>query len=585
MNYLKLMLIFIACFVFHGNISAAGESNWDVVTSLSDLNKKDAQLAIISLGNWPVALDATQVMDASLKTQKFFDAGATHYVSWDTPLWLRLRVKTDETTTAGSWILSFNKPLIEQIEVYTQSEAGFWQKQTAGLFTAHSKWPQRSLSPQFTMPSWSSGEHTVLVRVLHHFPTHFNITLQHAEASARDNQNQFLLAGLLLGLMGLMCIASSIMGAIYRKISYFWYALYVGSSFFACASYIGMANYSFWPNSPWWATNASAAFTMLSMIAQTQFCRSMFIVKNIGTLWKSHGVNAVLLISTALTLLGLYTSSAALGALLLVVVVVVLSAIMLMFVLQALQQNSRTAKLWCVAYVPLILVLALSIIDNLGWIALDWLPYYAPLYALIFEMPVLLMALHLHAKTQHGAAVRKITLASTDPSTGFVISEYFFPTLEKLWDEAESSGQDMAIAYVEVTFNLDYIAMRGKPPPEGTQQRIVRMLRTIIRERDTVVHIRQNLYAILMPDMTLGENLGVRLSRLVAIGAMTDDEIAEDVPVRFHIAATTLHSFAGTVRHLDLALTSKLNEADGWSNKAIRFVRKRPEYSIRSTTF
>jgi two-component system, sensor histidine kinase LadS len=212
------------------------------------------------------------------------------------------------------------------------------------------------------------------------------------------------------------------------------------------------------------------------------------------------------------------------------------------------------------------------------------MPYYAPLYALAFEMPVLLIALHLHAKTLHGAAVRRATLASTDPTTGFVISQHFFSTLEKLCDEAESSGQDIAIAYVEVTFHLDYIAMRGSPPSERTQHRVVKLIRTVIRDQDTVVHIRQNLYAILMPNMTLGENLSVRLSRLVAIGGMTDEEIVEDIPIRFHIAATTLHSFAGTIKHLDDALKSKLNETNGWRNKAIRFVRKRAEYSVRSTS-
>jgi GGDEF domain-containing protein len=583
MNSLRLLLTLFTCLVFHGSINAIEISKLEEATPLTEQLTKNTKLNVISLGNWPVEISAAQVVGVSLQTQAIFDADATHYTSWETPLWLRIRVKANAPISSGSWVLGFNKPLVEQIEVYTQSAEGFWQKQTAGLFTAHSKWPQRSLTPQYVMPAWSVGDHDVLVRVLHHFPTHFNLTLQTAEAAAGNNQNDFLLAGLLLGLMGLMCAASTIMAIIYRNMSYFWYALYVGTCFFACASYIGMANYSFWPNSPWWATNASASLTMCTVIIQTQFCRSMFVTNDMGMTWKRHGVNAILLVSALLTVLSVYTDSAALSASLLVAVIVVLSTTMLKFVIHALKQNSVTAKLWCLAYVPLILVLSLTIIDNLGWVAMSWLTYYAPVYALIFEMPVLLFALHLFAKTKHGEAVRKTTLASTDPSTGFVLSEQFFSTLEKLWDQAEASGQDIAVVYVEVTFHLDYIAMRGKPPPDRTQHRIVRLLRTVIRDQDTVVHVRQNVYAILMPNMPLGENLSIRLSRLIALGGMTDTEIADDIPIRFHIAATTLHSFAGTVQHLDAALRGKLDDTNGWQTKAIRFVRKRAEYSIRST--
>jgi GGDEF domain-containing protein len=583
MSVLRLFLVLIACFVFHGNSHAIEKVNLEEANPLAELNEKNARLSIVSLGNWPVAINAAQVVNASPETQKKFDVNTKHYASWDTPLWLRIRIKADAPTTSGSWVLSFNKPLTEQIEVYTQSNEGFWQKQTAGLFTAHSKWPQRSLAPQFVMPAWPIGNHDVLVRVLHHFPAHFNLMLQTTEATASHNQNEFLLAGFLLGLMGFMCAASIVMGVIYRSASYMWYTLYVGICFFACASYIGMANYMFWPNSPWWATNSSASLTMSTMMAQTQFCRSMFMTNGIGMAWKRHGVSAILLISAILTFFSVYTDSAALGALLFVAVIMALAAVMLMFVVEALKQNSRTAKLWCLAYLPLMLVLALAVIDNLGWLALPWLPYYAPLYALIFEMPVLLIALHLYAKAQYGEAVRKTTLASTDPTTGFVVSQQFFTTLEKLWDEAETSGQDIAIAYVEVTFHLDYIAMRGKPAPERTQLRVVRLLRTVVRDQDTIVQVSQNLYALLMPNLALGENLSVRLSRLVALGGMTDEDVIEDIPIRFHIAATTMYSFAGTGKHLDDALRSKLDEPNGWNNKAIRFVRKRPEYSVRST--
>jgi 7TM diverse intracellular signalling/7TMR-DISM extracellular 2 len=311
MNVFRLVLALIACFFFHGNTYALQGSGVEQAEALGDVANKSVEFQIVSLGNWPVAINAAQIVDASRQTQIKFDPNAMHYASWDTPLWLRIRVSASAPRTSESWVLNFNKPLIEQIEVYTQSAEGFWQKQTAGLFTAHSKWPLQSLTPQFVIPAKLNGNRDVLVRVLHHFPTHFNLTLQTSEAAAANRQNQFLLAGLLLGLMGLMCAASSVMAVIYRNISYIWYALYVGVSFFACASYVGMANYWLWPNSPWWATNASATLTMVTMMAQTQFCRSMFSAKGVGRLWERQGLNVILLLSGLLTLFSVYTDSIA----------------------------------------------------------------------------------------------------------------------------------------------------------------------------------------------------------------------------------------------------------------------------------
>jgi 7TM diverse intracellular signalling/7TMR-DISM extracellular 2 len=540
MNAVKAFLIWLACFLSAGNSHATEKPNPELATPLAELESRNFQVPVVSLGNWPVAINAAQVASASAETQKNFEPNTTHYASWDTPLWLRVRVQVDAPNAPESWVLNFDKPLLEQVEVYTRSADGFWVKQTAGLFTAHGKWPRQSLAPQFPMPAWTAGTHDVLIRVLHNFPIHFALTLKPAAVDAESKQYQFVLVGFLLGLMGLMCLASVAMAVIYRHTSYLWYALYVGVSFFACASYIGIANQSFWPNSPWWATNSSATLTMIAIIIQAQFCRTIFTGNRTLRTQKRWQINVMLLAGVVLTLINLYTDSAKLSALLLLVVIIAFTALMLIIIARARKKDSRIARLWSLAYLPLILTLISAVVENIGWLPAGWLPYYAPLYALVIEMPILMVALHLHAKTQYGITVRKNTLSSIDPTTGFITSTHFLDTLENLCDEAEVEGQDIAIAYIEATLHHDDMTVRRTPPPERTQQRIVRLLRTVSRNQDTVLHAGQNIYAILMPEMTLGESLSVRLSRLVVLGKMSDPGITDDIPIRFHIASTTL---------------------------------------------
>jgi hypothetical protein len=86
--------------------------------------------------------------------------------------------------------------------------------------------------------------------------------------------------------------------------------------------------------------------------------------------------------------------------------------------------------------------------------------------------------------------------------------------------------------------------------------------------------VDKDIYALIMPRMSLGTNLSDRLSRLIALGIMTDKDGQQESPLRFHIAASTARSFAGNSKDLSTALIDKLVQGDAWGQKPIRFVRK-----------
>ncbi len=83
-----------------------------------------------------------------------------------------------------------------------------------------------------------------------------------------------------------------------------------------------------------------------------------------------------------------------------------------------------------------------------GLAPLLWLPYNAVGIAVGFETLVLLVALHLHVKSNHEWYVRQATLVKLDPLTEFSAPLYFPDIPAQLWSQACHMRQDIAVAYI-----------------------------------------------------------------------------------------------------------------------------------------
>jgi GGDEF domain-containing protein len=528
----------------------------------------DAPIAITSLGNWPASLTVDQAAALPASQHTPFDQDAAHPAHWDQPLWLHFRVLAEVPTAAPGWTLELARPYVDRAEFYARTPQGNWQRQVAGDWIPHGLWPVRSLNPQFRVPFLQAGVNDFYVRISNETPLHVAVTVQRTEDVQTQNQHTFLLAGLLLGLMALMFALGSLMALAYRDTTYAWYALYVGLGFFASATYVGISHYAFWPGAALWAhatrwgTDAVIILVTAGMAAQTQFCRALFL-SSVANQRAQRGITAILVLN--IVAMGMYFGPIDLTTRQALFIAVNMAHTLLTvgIVAYAMRQRSFIVRLWCLGYGPLLLVLTLTVLDTFGWYAMPWLPYNATLYALIFEMPVLLIALHLHAKAQHAVQVRDSTLAGTDPLTGFVASDFFHDKASKMWGKAKRDRTDVAVAYVEATSHASRPVLHT-----------VHLLRTVVRTVDTVAHVEKNRFAILMPGMSVGEELSNRLSRLVALGRMADKDHPNAGPVRFRIVASSLGTYAGTWPALHAELLEKFRLPTGWGQRHIRFVKE-----------
>jgi two-component system, sensor histidine kinase LadS len=535
---------------------------------LSQLQTNSASMHLLALDNVHASTTVAQIAAGTAGNFAPFNPDATHEVSWEQPLWLHFRVRADSPTTATAWTLALDKPFIDRVEFYARNAQGGWQMQAAGDWIAHTQWPQRSLNPQFYLPALSVGEHDFYVRVLNLIPLHFSVQLLPSEVAQQNMQRTFSIAALMLGFMALMWLLSSVLALAYRHAAYAWYALYVAINVVLFASYFGIGSYALWRTATWWPEESITLCVMAAMLVQLLFCRAMFLSRRSSP--SLHKTIPAVVLTGCLAIVAYAVFNIIIVQTILFLLVTLTSiALMVASALPALRQRNVVAWLWLLAYVPFLVVVALSVVDGFGWCALPWLPYHSPLYALLFEMPLLLIALHLHAKTLHTDQVRNTTLANIDPATGYVAPHMFTATLETLWQQAQDQWQDMVVAYVLVHQDA---ADPAADYPDVTQ-RTVRALRTIAREQDTIAHIKPQLFALFMPSMALNDALAQRLARLIAVGRIADVNDPPAPTLRFRVVASSKAGFTGTWQQLDASLRKKLHAPSGWSRKSIRYLR------------
>ena len=529
----------------------------------------------------PLDLTVQQIAASLSNDFKPFDEGTTYKLSSDTALWLHFRV-LNNAPKPENWSLVLSKPFIDRAEFYSQDAQGVWRMQLAGSRVPHQQWPIRALTPQFQLPDLSqtsgsasdAGYRDYFLRVQKWIPLRFAAYVQRTDRVGEETQRAFLAIGLMLGLFSFMVVFSSVLFLVYRNTAYVWYAAYAGAALMASASFSGMGAYVFWPVATNWTVISTIVFVLLGMTAQLGFTRAMFVAPNSSRLWRTVSTAALglLLVAVALFLavdtaqvrIALFNSGLVGGF-----------AIIGVLVVRALRHERQVAGLYLLSFVPMLLVMMLTQIEQLGMAALPWLPYFAPLFGLLFELPVLLLALHLHAKKGHALTVQSKTLAQTDPLTGFIASALYFQTLTSMWESARGNGVDLTVVYVKVMGLPAGSVAKAEQGTDRATLRTVRTLRTVARENDSIARVDHQIFVILMPGISLSERLVGKLSRLVALGLMVDPDDPSSSPVKFKIIAASLRSFSSNSRALDAAVKLALAPEGDAPFRVIQFIGKR----------
>jgi hypothetical protein len=242
-----------------------------------------------------------------------------------------------------------------------------------------------------------------------------------------------------------------------------------------------------------------------------------------------------------------------------------------------LLRGELSAKLWVLAYMPLASVIILASIDHFGMSARSLVGYYWPTYALTFEIPILLLALILRAKARDAQMVVQRVHQQLDPLTGFILHRAYAAHALPLWEHAGTLGLDLAVVYVQVSQpNRPSVILGGRSHAPHSEC-IVRLLRTVFHQNDVYAQLEDDIYAVLMPGMALGDPLQNRLTRLVAQIHMLSKELQTDYPLRVRIIACSSKSLPLPWPQVHKALLDRFSKNKGWDKRSIRYVAMRAD--------
>lgn len=579
MLYVPLMCVLKRCLLLLALVCCAvfARAQTPATEAVADASAVKVLRTVVLVSPAPKTLDAIQATPAS--EWQNFDSKTTYPLDEGAALWIKLRLSVNTPPTG--WMLKLPKPFLDRVEVYLPNPDGVWRVQAAGDNVVHRDWPVRGLHPQFALPTLDPGEHTVLLKVSNRVPANFDVLVLSAQDANADSLGHYIRSSLVLIFLMSMVFISVALAVVYRDVAYAFYSVYVTLAALTVAAYTGLGNYLLWPSATHWPEISIHVSLLTSLMAQLAFCHASFAPQKLWAKLRPFVGLTAGLTAMVIAVLILSTDQRMRSASFFFALFINYLMIAAM-VLPRLLWGERSAKLWLLAYLPLAGLVVLSSIDHFGVTGQSLVGYYWPIYALAFEVPVLMLALALRAKARDAQTTVKRVHQQLDPLTGFLMHHAYEAHALPLWERATSLDLDLVVVYVQITQPTRPSAILGGRSQAPGSERIVRVLRTVFRQEDVYAQLADDVYAILMPDKALSDPLQNRLVRLVAQIHMLSKELQTDYPLRTRIVACSSKSLPLPWLPVHQALLEKLSKEQGWDKRSIRYLATRNSPSDNS---
>jgi two-component system, sensor histidine kinase LadS len=524
----------------------------------------DASLRVIE--GLPAATTVEQVAHLPDSSMSAHRPQHNYKVSIDSPLWLHVKLPSAVSPNGQALLLELSAAIVDRFEMYQRDASGAWVMRAAGDRVAHQDWPLDSLRPRFALTQQASGNVEAFIRVVHQIPTSLHPKLLTERQAVQQDKQQILWVGLLVGVVLSLVLACAQMAQAYRDPVYVWYALYLMGVLLAALCYSGIAHAWLWPQATKFASNAVVYGVILALAFNIQFSRAMFGALQ-GRIYQIIG-RTLFLLCIAFCLLTHITERYASTVPPFIIICALSFAYILYSGLDAWRKGERFAGYWLLIYAPFLLIIGLTLANNIGVIELAWWPEQMPVLVVIFEAIAMMLCINAYGRLRHAQTVQQQTTALHDPLTGFLNASEFSRRASRMWLSAQATGRCLIVVYISVE-PREADAMDD----EALMTRSVRMVRSIMRELDIVGRLSRRSLGLILVDFQDGDALQARLSRLVALGLMRDAHESRSLDIRFRMSVGN-SNWSGEFTELENALKSLLS-AKSQDTKLIHFLNQR----------
>jgi two-component system, sensor histidine kinase LadS len=238
----------------------------------------------------------------------------------------------------------------------------------------------------------------------------------------------------------------------------------------------------------------------------------------------------------------------------------------------AWRRHDVVGKWVLLAYAPLALGLALTILRLLGFLPVSALTQYTIVAAIVIEVPMLLLALSIRTRDRHGAQIREQALSSQDALTGLLASHLFQDRIRQVVSRYKRDKEDAAIVFIDLV-NYPRIKQHlGQTVAEQSLLRSVIKLRRLVRDVDTVARVGEARFGLIMEGVGNRVVINDRAARLIAAGLMPLEGLKPEVTLQFHFAAVLLREREMGAEEAAPALAELLASMSPRTRRPIRFL-------------
>ena len=481
--------------------------------------------------------------------------------------WLRFSMPA--TSSPQIWFMRIPRMNIERVTLFYLDNKQRWMQQVAGEEVPMSQWPLFTRNPSFELSTRADKPRQYFVKLENR-----TVLTERPQLIAPDDyidgaMRVGTLAGLMIGLFGLLALLGLLAARMYRNKLYAWFSLMVFMLLAAQLTLLGYTGLRLWPGSVYLNKVMPVLLPILAVVTATWFTTQVSYARNsVPHLFKIAIAIIALLVLTSIAF-------AVMGHDFPREILTPLVAFAMLWNLGSMVWMAWRIQSWLWFVVAGFAPVTISMLARLAYI-IGWIEHVemAQLFAAItgcFGMMVVYSGMILRSRESYAALERESALAHTDMATGLSLPRIVSVRLPQVLARSKRFGKPCGVVMVR------WLGQSAQLAPMGTAQRGAVMahfgarLRRLARDIDTVARYNDDHFMYLIESPVTREALNDLGIKILTTCMRPSVQLGGDV-YNVHVTIALCENGSGVAKDVIEALRTRLSQMDAATPRRVQFV-------------
>jgi two-component system, sensor histidine kinase LadS len=482
--------------------------------------------------------------------------------------WLRFSMPA--TAIPQVWYLRIPRMNIERVTLFYLDEKQRWMQLTAGQEVPMNQWPMFTRNPSFELTTLTDKPRQYFVKLENR-----TVLTERPQLIAPDEyidgaMRVGTLAGLMIGLFGLLTLLSLLTARIYRNKQFVWFGFMVFMLLVAQLTLLGYTGLRLWPASVYLNQTMPVILPILAVAATTWFTTQVSYARNTAP----HVFKVA--VAVMAMLIGVAMAFAIMGSQFPREIVSPLVALALLWNLGSMVWMAWRMQPWLWIVVAGFAPLTASMMARLAYIV-GWVTHVelAQLFAAItgcLGMIAVYTGMILRSRESFAALERESALAHTDMATGLSLPRIISVRLPQVLVRSKRFGKPCGVVMVR------WLGQSAQLTPLGTAQRGAVMahfgarLRRLARDIDTVARYNDDHFLYLIESPVTREALNDLGVKILTTCMRPSVQLGGGEMYNVHVAIALCENGSPGAKEVLESLQTRISQMDMSTPRRVQFV-------------